>query len=172
MRPFSSECLRATLVVMERIITVAGIAAAVAVIAIALGGVRVAPVHAQAGCSTGTLTGTYVYNFNGHFYNDNNDVFYYSAMGQMQLDGNGGITATETVSVDGLITRRKYNGTYNVNSDCSGSLSARKPDDGSQFSADLIVSDSGKEISVIQTDDGTVVSGIAKAVSTAKTVSQ
>jgi len=146
-------------------------ATVIAVIAIALWALRTAPVHAQTGqtgCSTGTLTGDYVYSFNGQFYDDNDDVFFYSAMGHMQMDGNGGINANETVSVDGLITRRKYNGTYSVNSDCSGSMSARKPDDGTQFSADLIVVDSGKEISVIQTDDGFIVSGSAKAVNAPK----
>src|SRR5579864_8712684 len=79
-------------------------------------------VHA-ATCDATALNGTYGYTQNGFFFDNAGNTFFYSAAGSFLADGQGNLTGKETNSVNGGVTQAApYAGTYNVNSDCSGSM--------------------------------------------------
>ena len=86
-------------------------------------------------------------------------------VGQLVLNGTGGITAGSTLStsVNGAITSDEpiTSGTYSINSNCIGTASITLKNS-TTMNFDLIVVDGGKELMVMESDSGTVVSGLAQ----------
>lgn len=84
-----------------------------------------------------------------------------AAVGLATFDGEGGLTAKDTVSTNGKIVRRTGRGSYEVNANCTGS--AKIGDDFGEFMFDfMIVPDSGgREFSLIVTNPGAVQTGVA-----------
>jgi len=116
-------------------------------------------------CSDHTLRGLYVFGATG--YNIVAGVAQPKAVLEfIRFNGRGGLTApAATVSINGVITRSPPDGpgSYNVESDCTGSLVFGPP--GAAF--DLFVSPSGSEVHMIQTGGAVpgVLQGTAERVS-------
>jgi len=116
-------------------------------------------VHAQEeaqGCSAATLKGTYALTFSGFFTRDPvpaaiNAFIPVAGGGLVTFDGNGNLSASETVSVGGLISPVNVPGTYTVNSDCTGSLTT------ANAHLNLVIVRNGREILAVNTDQGHVV---------------
>ena len=72
-------------------------------------------------------------------------------IGRFVLDGVGSWSATLTMNDNGTIRRITDSGTYNVNADCTGTLS---PVSGS---VEIVIVDKGKEFYQLRTDPASVV---------------
>jgi hypothetical protein len=120
------------------------------------------PVKAQSGCSAQSMVGAYTYVLNGSYFDNQNNQYGYSSSGHLNADGNGHFSGSETTD-DGatLYENDTFTGTYTINSDCSGSalfnLSADDP-----VNVDLNLTNNGKVINLIETDDGSQVVGAAQ----------
>jgi hypothetical protein len=107
-------------------------------------GLTVVPVvHAQSGCSVATLSGNYGFTFGGSYlYKQKNgskkDAPWVGA-GLAKFDGAGNATATWAQSSDGQITtNNSWTGTYTVNSDCTGLLTATPGSGGANMSFAIV----------------------------------
>jgi hypothetical protein len=118
-------------------------------------------VQAQGGCSLQTLSTPYTYAVNGSYF-ASGAQYGFSSAGRFLPDGNGNFTGTDTVSDGAVITRgRQYSGTYNVNNDCTGSavfLNGNTP----LAHMDFVITNNGKNLNFIQTDNGTDIAGTAQ----------
>ena len=117
-------------------------------------------VHAQEeakeGCSLETLKGRYGLTFSGlttrAMVPAAIDAFVpVVGGGLVTFDGEGHLTAAETVSVGGQIAPVNVLGTYTVNSDCTGSFTT------SHAHLDLVIVRGGKEILAVNEDQGNAV---------------
>jgi hypothetical protein len=120
------------------------------------------PVKAQSGCSVQSVIGAYTYQLNGSYFDDQNNQYGYSSSGQFNADGRGHFSGSETTN-DGatLYENDQVTGTYAINSDCSGSglfnLTADNP-----VNVNMNLTNNGKIINMIETDDGSQVLGAAQ----------
>jgi hypothetical protein len=79
--------------------------------------------------------------------------------GQLKLNGTGSITGTETLSLNGTIhSAVAVTGTYQINSDCTGSATVT-PSGMSTMHMNLLIVNAGKELMLIETDANTIVAG-------------
>ena len=117
-------------------------------------------VHAQEvdleGCSAATLHGRYGLTFSG--YGTNGAVpapitafIPVAGVGLVTFDGNGNLSASETVSNGGSVFPVNLPGNYTVNSDCTGSLTT------ANAHLNLVIVRNGREILAVNTDPGHVV---------------
>jgi hypothetical protein len=112
-------------------------------------------------CNSATLSGAYGYLMTGQVFNSTVGFIPFTDSGSLTWDGNGKVTGSSTLNVDGGITSRTLTGTYMVNSDCTGSLKY-KDNLGNSGSINMVIIGSGTEIQFLETDSGTVISGNAK----------
>lgn len=83
-------------------------------------------------------------------------------VGQLTLDGKGTITSgSATFSLNGTIVTVSLTGTYTEKSDCTGTLQVT-PSQGNPGNFNSVLVNAGKEMLLIQTDSGTVISGNAQ----------
>jgi hypothetical protein len=117
-------------------------------------------VHAQEdarkGCSVETLEGGYGLTFSGFSTNGAvpapiNAFVPVAGGGLVTFDGNGNLSASETVNVGGQVLSVNLPGTYTVNSDCTGSFTTRNAH------LNLVIVRNGREILAVNTDQGHVV---------------
>jgi len=118
-------------------------------------------VHAQEeareGCSAETLNGTYALTFSGFSTRAPvpaaiNNFTPVAGAGLVTFDGNGNLSASETVSVGGLISPVNVPGTYTVNFDCTGSFITTP-----NAHLNLVIIRNGKEILAVNTVPGNVI---------------
>jgi hypothetical protein len=118
-------------------------------------------VHAQEedlqACSAATLNGTYALTFSGFFTRGPvpaaiNNFTPIAGAGLVTFDGNGNLSASETVSVGGLITPVNVPGTYTVNSDCTGTFITTP-----NAHLNLVILRNGREIQAVNTVPGAVI---------------
>jgi len=76
---------------------------------------------------------------------------------QVILDGDGDVTGSGTSDVGGTITPVELSGTYTEKSDCTGTAKIKAGTNVLNFN--FVVAASGKEIFMIETDNGTSVAG-------------
>ena len=116
-------------------------------------------VHAQEvdleGCNAATLTGRYGLTFSGFTTNGAvpapiNAFIPAAGVGLVTFDGNGSLSASETVSLGGQILSVNLPGTYTVNSDCTGSLTT------ANAHLNLVIVRNGREILAVNTQQGRV----------------
>ena len=89
----------------------------------------------------------------------------FAEVGRQTFDGKGSTDATATASPNGNITKLILQGTYEVDSDCTGSMTLAIVDPfvGPPFKADFVIDDDGTELRVIvYTAPGSVESRIYK----------
>ena len=117
-------------------------------------------VHAQEvdleGCSAATLNGRYGLTFSGYSTNGAvpapiNAFVPVAGGGLVTFDGDGNLSASETVNLGGKILSVNLPGTYTVNSDCTGSLTT------ANAHLNLVIVRNGREILAVNTDQGHVV---------------
>jgi hypothetical protein len=120
------------------------------------------PVKAQSSCFAGSLIGSYTYVFNGSYFDNNNNQFGYSSSGHLIADGNGHFSGSETTDDGATIYQNDtVTGTYSINADCSGSATFNLAQD-NPLNVDLNLTNNGRMINLIETDDGTQVVGTAQ----------
>src|SRR5260370_8891513 len=109
-------------------------------------------------CTVASLHGSYGYYLSGPLIG----LGPVAAVGIVTLDGEGGLSARDTVSNNGVISRRNGPGAYTMNSNCTGSLSLNG--DFLGFSADFTVvpEGRGREFTFIVTNPFTNQAGEAK----------
>jgi len=83
----------------------------------AAGAAAGAGAEARVTCDVSTLRGTYVYRDHGV---DSNTGEQFAGAGREYFDGNGTVRGKLTSNVDGAISRESFQGTYEVNPDCTG----------------------------------------------------
>ena len=119
--------------------------------------------RAQSGCSIATLKGAYGLAVNGFFYYSDGSQGVYSSAGTAIADGNGSITGTDTVNIDGTPTRgRQYSGTYTINNDCSGTINLKDSKGNVVANMDLVVTNGGKNVSLVDYDTDRIFNGAAQ----------
>jgi hypothetical protein len=74
-------------------------------------------------CTATTIKGNYGFTFSGFFQNQGTNLPI-SGVGVGTLDGEGNVSATVTASFDGALSTFPWTGTYSVNHDCTGLLTA------------------------------------------------
>ena len=75
---------------------------------------------ANKGCSNATLKGTFVHTASGFETAPSSMAGPIAGTGTDTFDGNGGVTSTATLSINGNIVPLTATGTYRVNPDCTG----------------------------------------------------
>lgn len=116
----------------------------------------------KTGCSNASFAGSYHFRNGGYAFDSAGNPYYFDDGGKLVADGNGGLTATDTVTVSGTITPRTQTGTYTINTDCTGSASLTDSGGhGSHFNLTLVGPQ--HEVQLLDTDAGTVLSGTADA---------
>ena len=123
-----------------------------------------APVaHAQSACDASTFTGAYGYTESGYAYDVQGNIYILASTGRMVADGNGGLTGSETSSLDGTIVRRQYTGTYTMTGDCVGSVTLQFASANATAGAihgDIVAVNNARQINFVQTDANFVFSGV------------
>ena len=120
-----------------------------------------ATTYAQDACDATSFKGAFGYKLTGSYYDSNYYVYLIGAVGRLVSDGSGAITATDTFNNDGSASKRQLTGTYVVNEDCTGSLILSGS--GTFVThADFVIMNDGKEISLVQTDSGIILTGELK----------
>ena len=128
---------------MKRI--VAAIPALLAVVAL------IPMAQAAERCSAAGLKGNYGFTGSGYFANGsvNSPIV---ATGVTNFDGNGNVTATVTASFNGDVQTFPYTGTYSVNPDCTGLITATPGSGLSNFA--IVVVQGGTEVLGLENDSG------------------
>ena len=118
------------------------------------------PVKAQAACGVGSLQGTYAFHLQGWNVDDQfRAQTPFAEIGSAVADGSGNMKVEVTLSQGGEIVKLAFDLTYQVNPDCSGSFT---PAPGSQGGpAEFVLGDGGKQMMLISTQPGLVLSGTA-----------
>jgi len=107
-------------------------------------------------CSAATLNGTYALTFSGFTTRGPvpaaiNNFTPVAGGGFVTFDGDGNLSASETVSVGGQVNPVNTTGTYTVNSDCTGTFTTP------HAHLNLVLLRKGREIQAVNTDPGNVI---------------
>src|SRR5215468_7454763 len=102
--------------------------------------------------STGVLLPVYAQHFAGPF----------AEIGLQTFDGSGGTSATVTLNANGNIQKVTIQGTYTVNSDCTGSMTLNVSPLRATVHVNFVIDSSGLELRAIVTETGVVESRIYK----------
>lgn len=124
----------------------------------------VLPLRADNTCSAQTLSGAYTYTLRGGYIGDQyGDIFDFAAAGRFVADGNGTFSGTESTSQGESIARSSpYTGTYTVSDDCTGTMIFKDSKGNLIANIDIVITNNAKEIEMIETDNGTSISGRAQ----------
>ena len=111
-------------------------------------------------CSDANVTGKYGFAVSGLDKNGNP----IGLLGYFKADGKGTFKGTETGSDDGTVfTNLTLTGTYSINSDCTGSGTAKLKGQKGTNHFNLVVVSSGKSLQILSTDAPDVQAGAAQA---------
>src|SRR5438874_2827089 len=108
-------------------------------------------------CTHESLHGSYGYVLSGPLIG----VGPVAAVGLTAFDGEGNLTAQDTVSTKGVLSRRTGTGSYTVNPNCTGSASLAGDFAGFAFNFMIVPGMGGSELSFIVATPGTVQTGVA-----------
>jgi hypothetical protein len=100
------------------------------------------------------LNGSYAFTFSGMaIFPGFTTPLPFSGVGIQTFDGTGKFTATESANFGGLFAVKSaaFSGTYTINSDCTGTMTAKFPD-GTSGHQDFVVADAGKTMYAVGTD--------------------
>jgi hypothetical protein len=128
-----------------------------AVLALGLGIAPMAKAESK-GCSNATLKGTYAHRASGFETAPPALAGPIVGVGTDTFDGNGGVTSVATLSVNGNIIPLTATGTYNVNSDCTGTYTIQGG--GGITRLVFVIIDNGSDIQAICIDPGVVLTHI------------
>jgi hypothetical protein len=108
--------------------------------------------HAAERCTAVTLKGNYGFTFSGFVQDDQGNNVPFSGIGLGTLDGEGGASATIVLAVNGNISTLPWTGTYIVNPDCTGSMTATPGSGNANFS--IVIVRGGAEFMGVATNPG------------------
>ena len=117
-------------------------------------GIAPAVKAADKGCTNASLKGTFSHLGTGFI----TGVGPLAGVGTDTFDGNGGITGTASLSINGTIASVTETGTYTVNPDCTGTYTVSSA--GGSTTAFFVIDDGGNEVKAVCTDPGTVITHI------------
>ena len=119
------------------------------------------PVKAQSGCALSTLQGSYGIRIDGWILaNDPSKAPQAIAqVGTGVFDGAGNLTVVVTASTGGQIFKQTFTLKYQVNADCSGSVTPMPGSDAGP--ADIAVVNGGSQVLMVSTGPGITFSGVA-----------
>ena len=110
------------------------------------------------GCTAQLIQGSYAISVTGWAFGK--DLVISAAAGNMIADGQGGVTGLETLSLNGVVSRRiPFTGGYSISPDCTGSVALQAQ--GTIYNYDIFLANGGKSVQFIETDAGVVSSGTA-----------
>jgi hypothetical protein len=132
-----------------------------AVMTLGLGMAPTAKAYDNKGCSNATLQGTFADKDTGSI-TDPSMAGPFAGVWTQTYDGNGGVTATGMVSLNGNIMSVTSKGTYTVNSDCTGTYTVQISPIGLTAHAFFVIDDGGNELQILVTDPGLAVTCIAR----------
>ena len=132
-----------------------------AVTTLALGLVPIANAHDK-GCSNATLNGTFADKDTGFITAPPAMAGPFAGVSTETFDGNGTLTASGIVSLNGTIVPVTSKGTYTVNPDCTGTYTVQISPIGVTAHGFFVVDDGGNELQILITDPGTVITCIAR----------
>jgi hypothetical protein len=102
-------------------------------------------------CSARTLKGRYGVTATGTIAGFGQVAF----VGWADFDGVGNVTGADWASFNGAISFRNTTGTYEVNDNCTGTVTFASPTRDVEVHISLVLVDGGKEVLFIETDPGT-----------------
>jgi len=132
------------------VVAAAGTASAVGLAGFAHATTPVGRHPRPAACSAAVLRGTYLFQGSGWSVSGGNAKPFAFA-GAERFDGVGRIRGNDTTSVNGVITRGAYTGTYKLAPNCSGTFTI-----GTTLHFDLYAAPDGSSFTYIETDPGSV----------------
>lgn len=109
------------------------------------------------GCSKATLKGTFADQDTGYIVG----VGQFAGVNLLTFDGHGILTGSGISSVNGYVAADTFAGTYQVNPDCTGNYTGQDPT-GFTVNAYFVIDDGGNELRTVITDQGNVISCIAR----------
>ena len=116
-------------------------------------------------CSNATLRGSFGYTSTGTLLESFVPPPFagpFAEVGRQTFDGKGKTDATVTFSANGNISSNvRFEGTYKVHPDCTGSMTLSNPSLGA-IHADFVIDDDGAELRTISTDSGVIESRVYK----------
>jgi len=112
-------------------------------------------------CSNATLKGTFAHNASG-FVTSPPPAVPLASVSTITFDGNGALSETGIISLNGNIVPATGTGTYTVNADCTGTFAVQIPPLGITGHTFFVIDDSGNELQIIETDPGTVATAVAR----------
>ena len=86
----------------------------------------------------------------------------FAEIGRQTFDGRGNTDGTATLSANGNILRVTFQGTYLMNSDCTGSMTLYVLPIGTTANFDFVIDDDGAELRVIVAEAGAVETRVYK----------
>jgi hypothetical protein len=117
--------------------------------------------QAQDGCSNSSLNGSFAYKATGTLTAPQPNPGQIAIVGRSTFDGNGATGGSQIVSSNGFIFPVNLSGTYQVNPDCTGTFSFQLAP-GVTINFFFVIDDNRKELQIIQTDPGAIVTGTAR----------
>ena len=105
---------------------------------------------ARSACSNATLHGSYAFTESGTIVT----IGPVAVAGVFHADGNGKLTTSDTVSVNGQIAQESLNFAYQVNPDCTGIASSAPGQEPAHFN--FVILNLGEQVIGIHTDPGTI----------------
>jgi hypothetical protein len=108
-----------------------------------------APAFADGNCSVATLRGGYGATGTGSLGPNTPGAL----IARLVFDGTGNFTASETRSINGVVARVSFSGTYTLNAACQGSAVLSG---GTNAGYDIVVDTAGTHARGIATVDGTI----------------
>ncbi len=109
-------------------------------------------------CSNATLTGVY-----GYYHGRPDGIGGMRAVvGQMVADGQGNVSGSWTMGLNGTISTGSFTGTYSISKNCAGSLTLQN-EDFPTADYNIVLDDSHKGFQMLQTDNGTAQPGFGVA---------
>lgn len=118
---------------------------------------------ASAACSNATLKGDYGFTLTGV----NSSAVLTAIVGQITANGAGGLTGTQTMSDNGVISSNvALTGSYAISSNCKGTATIT-PTGSSAAHYTLVIDSKNTQVEMVQTDKGYTLYGYAVAQGTA-----
>lgn len=111
------------------------------------------------GCSNASLKGSFSHRGSGSTTTPPALAGPFAGVGTDTFDGNGNISGSAIVSINGNIVPVNETGTYKVNADCTGTFTVAFSTGGTT-TVFFVITDGGNEIQGVCTDPGTIITHI------------
>jgi hypothetical protein len=109
-------------------------------------------------CSPNSLRGAYGYSFNGTV----SSWGLLAGQGTLAFGGSGNLTGAYIENVNGILFQGRFSGSFTVAADCTGSATITGLSHTWTVQLHFVIVDGGKEVLLLDTGAGKVVSGRAR----------